>query len=159
MSFNLSGSIDSTSVLQGRGGATAAFGVAWNTSSITQPFGGISLPGSYSYTFAITPAMLTAPIFFSIALQTQASMGNPIGGPIEGSYDVDYSNTVTLTQVRFFEEDAQGNPVDVTGRVVLTSASGADYLSTVPEPGTIVLLGTGLTVLAAATKRRVRNVG
>jgi hypothetical protein len=70
-----------------------------------------------------------------------------------GSGTADFYNTMTLTGL--LPKDANGNPVlDAQ----FSSGSGTQYslngVKPVPEPGSLLLFGTGMAVMALAYKRR-----
>jgi len=160
-SFYLSGST-SESVSPGTTAHhTAAIGVEFNTllpAPAVVDQGVVTPPGAYSFSFGITPGMLTNPIFFNIGLITFANLtpSSP-GGAITGTSTTDFASTLTLQRVQFFEAQADGSLLDITNQLNVVSASGTDYLSTVPEPGVVVLMGTGLLLLGIAARRRHRS--
>ena len=80
-----------------------------------------------------------------------AHFAPPLGGVAPG----DYSYTGSVVTLQFYGEDAEG--VALMWSVDIATDAGASFTRTVmavPEPETWALLGAGLTLVAAAARRR-----
>lgn len=80
------------------------------------------------------------------------------GGAFSSLFWRPTTNTVTIGGVRYTLEGSQGMPLDslTIGAVFNTSVNGHGYVSTVPEPSSVALLGSGLLALVPLARRRRR---
>lgn len=96
-----------------------------------------------------------APLFFHFGLSAFVDLG--LGGlrqdVVAGMGDADFFNTAL-----FGVQALDANGADVTAAAGLVFESGAGYpvspTATVPEPGTVVLVATGLLAVAGTDRRR-----
>jgi hypothetical protein len=159
--YTLSGSLDNSPGANTSTNPTANFTIGWDSEFAPGfPQGTVMAPGQYSFAFAILPSMIGRAISFSTALQTFANLF-PVdpAGRIFGEAITDYGNTLTLDALQFLQASGSGAGVDVTGSVAASFATGTDYvtpMSTVPEPTTWVMLGSGLLALGGIASRRRR---
>lgn len=93
-----------------------------------------------------------------------ASIAGSIGGQLAGGPGGSFSSlfwlpsttSVTIGGVRYTLDGSQGMPLDslTIGANFATSVNGHGYMSTVPEPSTLALLGSGLVGLVPVVRRR-----
>jgi len=104
--------------------------------------------------FYLQPSNLLSPFEFSFMLYADAL--SDAGGPFSGS--VNFSNTATLASVEAI--DSNGNVIpDVYLELGDGTLLGPDGFvpspSAVPEPSTVVLLGSGILSLVGAARRKL----
>jgi hypothetical protein len=91
---------------------------------------------------------------FYVGVTSDAFMGSFKGEPVDGHAMAGFGNTLRFTDYRVL--NAGGT--DITNAVQVTFAQGTTFTpsTTVPEPTTWALLGTGLAALGGAARRRTR---
>jgi hypothetical protein len=163
-SFLLTGEVRNALGANARSRPSADLEMIWDSEfapGFSQGF--VEAPGSYTFTFALTPSAIGRAITFASRLST-FSIFEAIDPtqPFFGSTTTDFANTSTLLQLQFLRADGTGQGVDITADVRYATLSGTDYvtpLQVIPEPATVALAGVGLLALGAGARVRRRGGG
>jgi hypothetical protein len=125
---------------------------------------GQTIPGTFTLTYSnlpfgapITPTLRIA-AFGNIQPIFWGEVGTPTDTIINGSLNIDFGSTVTLTSL--LVTDANGHPIP---SVTISSQDGVDYpldpSNVVPEPASFALLSTVVAGLIAFKYRKRLKLG
>lgn len=126
--------------------------------------GSPTLPQTYGGLYSVSVGAFTGPTPLRFDLYTGTTLGIP-GAPAGTSLNGTVFSQVgaSLHSIQFFD----GNGVDISDQVALHAASGAFYqiglpedaTMTVPEPGTMALMASGLVLMLGQSRRRGSRSG